>query len=44
VAYPPEGTTGLYKQTKSFNPSGFMEAGDRVPVQIFFDMHHELGR
>jgi hypothetical protein len=43
VAFPPEGSAGLYKQTKSFSPSGFMEAGDRVPAKIFFDLHQELG-
>jgi hypothetical protein len=39
VAFPPQGAEGLYKQTKVFNPSGFMEAGDRVPARIFFDLH-----
>jgi hypothetical protein len=44
VAFPPEGVAGLYKQTKTFNASAFMEKGDRVPAQIYFDMHRELGR
>ena len=44
VAFPPEGIAGLYKQTKVFNPSAFMDAGDRVPARIFFDMHLEAGR
>jgi hypothetical protein len=44
VAFPPEGADGLYKQTKVFSPSAFMERGDRVPERIFFDMHRELGR
>jgi hypothetical protein len=44
VAFPPEGVTGLYKQTKSFSPGAFMETGDRVPERIFFDMRQESGR
>lgn len=44
VAFPPDDVAGLYKQTKIFNPSAFMETGDRVPERIFFDMHQELGR
>jgi hypothetical protein len=44
VAFPPSGTPGLYKQTKIFSPSGFMDAGDRVPARIYFDMHLETGR
>jgi len=44
IAFPPEGADGLYKQTKSFDPSAFMETGDRVPARIFFDMHQALGR
>ena len=44
VAFPPEGADGLYKQTKIFNPSGFMEKGDRVPTRIFFDMHQASAR
>jgi hypothetical protein len=44
VAFPPEDGDGLYKQTKSFSPSGFMETGDRVPAQIFFDLHRSAGR
>jgi hypothetical protein len=43
-AFPPEGEVGLYKQIKSFSPSAFMEAGDRVPARVFFDMHLEAGR
>lgn len=39
TAIPPQGADGLYKQTKVFNPSGFMEEGDRVPARIFFDLH-----
>jgi hypothetical protein len=44
VAFPPEGADGLYKQTKVFSPSRFMEAGDRVPERIFFDMRQKSGR
>lgn len=44
VAFPTEEDQGLYKQTKIFNPSAFMEAGDRVPERIFFDMHLKSGR
>ncbi len=44
VAFPPQGSDGLYKQTKVFNPSGFMDKGDRVPTRILFDMHRELAR
>jgi hypothetical protein len=43
VAFPPEGVAGLYKQTKAFSPSGFMEKGDRVPARILFDMHQKFG-
>jgi hypothetical protein len=44
VAFPPDGLAGMNKQYKSFSPSGFMDAGDRVPSRVFFDMHQEPGR
>ena len=44
VAFPPEGVEGLYKQTKVFNPSGFMDKGDRVPARILFDLHRAPGQ
>jgi len=44
VAIPPAGAEGLYKQTKVFSPSAFMEEGDRVPERIFFDLHQTSGR
>src|SRR4051812_46702192 len=28
TAFPPAGSTGLYKQTKTFQPNGFFKAGD----------------
>lgn len=38
IAYPPAGTAGLYKQTKTFRPNGFFKAGDKIPDKIFFDL------
>ncbi len=44
TAFPPADSAGLYKQKKVFTPSAFMEAGDRVPSRIFFDMYEKNGR
>ncbi len=44
VAFPPDDDKGLYKQTKAFSPSAFMESGDRVPTRIYFDMYQKTGR
>lgn len=43
TAFPPEGQPNLYRQVKSFSPSGLMDSGDRVPERIFFDMHNDIG-
>jgi hypothetical protein len=44
TAFPPEGVDGLFKQRKVFNPSSFMDRGDRVPGKIFFDLHEDPDR
>jgi hypothetical protein len=41
TAFPPAGSTGLYKQTKAFQPNGFFRAGDRIPAKMFFDLHEK---
>jgi hypothetical protein len=41
TAFPPPGSTGLYKQTKTFMPNGFFKAGDRIPAKMFFDLHEK---
>jgi len=41
IAYPPPDSTGLYKQTKTFNPNGFFKAGDKIPDRIFFEMRQK---
>src|SRR5688572_11003494 len=38
IAYPPAGTSGLHKQSKTFRPNGFFKAGDKIPDKMFFDL------
>ncbi|HEX4122087.1 MAG TPA: PEGA domain-containing protein [Verrucomicrobiae bacterium] len=36
-----DSSSGLHRQEKDFNPSGFMKQGDHIPEKMFFDLHEQ---